>query len=419
MAGRPGSIWGERDYLRLLGGQGLSFVGSQFTLLALPLTAVLVLHAGPVTMGLLAALQRTPDLLFSMFAGAWLDRTRRRPAMVSADLLSMAALGSVPLAAVAHVLTVAQLFAVVFVAGTCDMVMFLAEYAYLPTLVPRTVLVDANRWLETARTAAALIGPGLAGLVVQAIGPPLAVAADAASFLVGAAGTASIRRPEPLPSAGGEAEPPVLMLTAGIRRLWGEPLVRGISLSLLANNGFWSLGLAVFVLLFVGGLGLTPAELGLVYTAASASAIAGGQLMRPVVARLGPGPVLLAAACAFSAGMLLRLPAAFAPRALVFPLLLVAAVVQGLGTVAYNTGQLSIRQAVVPNALRGRVEAALTLVVSVGAIAGGLLGGALGQAIGLRWTLVVACAGTALMVPPTITSGLARLRALPEAEAPG
>lgn len=399
--------------MRLLGGQGVSFLGSQFTLLALPLTAVLVLHAGPVTMGLLAAMQRVPDFLFSLFAGAWLDRSRRRPAMVVADLASMAALASVPVATLTGRLSIAQLFVVVFVIGTCDMVMFLAEYAYLPNLVGRALLVDANRLVETARTAAALVGPGLAGLLVQAVTAPIAIAVDAASFLVGAAATASIRRPEPEPTAD-PTEPAGRMLTEGFRRLWSQPLVRGIALSLLANNGFWNLNVAVFVLLFVGQLSLTPAQLGFVYGAASLSSLVGGQLARPLASRFGPGPVLLSASIVFSAGMLLFPVAAFAPPPLVFPCLLVASLVRGLSVVAYNTNQLSIRQAAVPNAYRARVEATLTLMVSTGAIAGGLFGGLLGQAIGLRPTLLLGCAGAVLMVPPVVLSGLAGLRRLPD-----
>jgi MFS family permease len=366
-------------------------------------------------MGLLVAILRLPDFLFSIFLGAWLDRSRRRPAMIASDLLSALALGSIPIAALAHHLTVQQLFVVAFLTGSATMTMFVAEFAYMPNLVRRELLVDANRYLEMSRTFAALVGPGIAGLVVQAVGAPMAIAIDAVSFLVGAAGTASIRKPEPPPPAPTN-EPLRRVLSEGVRRLWGQPYVRAITLSLLANNTFWNVLGAVFVLLFVGQRGITPVQLGLIYATASLSSLAGGQLMRPVLDRIGPGRVLVLASAVFCGGTLLRVPAAFVPQPLTFPLLLVAAVAYGMGIMAYNASQFSVRQAAVPNSVRARVEASLTLIVSTGAVTGGLVGGLLGQLIGLRSTLVVACLGIALMLPPVLLSGLATLRDLPETE---
>src|SRR5207248_2883865 len=167
-AGRVGGVlWRRPDFLKFWFGQTVSLFGNQFTYLALPLAAVLTLHANAAQMGLLGAFEFLPALLFGLPAGIWLDRTRRRPVMVAAQLLNVAALATIPGAAVLHVFSLPQLYAVAFVTGSANSFYSIAQTAFVPTLAGRENLVEANAKYQTSMTVASLAGPGLAGFTVQ------------------------------------------------------------------------------------------------------------------------------------------------------------------------------------------------------------------------------------------------------------
>ncbi len=366
-------------------------------------------------MGLLGVAEFLPGPLFGFLAGVWLDRVRRLPVLVWSQVVNMAALATVPLAAVGHVLTLPQLYAVAFVTGTGYTIARISQVSFLPTLAGRENLVEANAKYQTSMTVASLTGPGLAGLAVQALTAPIALAFDAFSFLVGAVTAAWIRLREPDPAQVAEHRV-VAEAREGLVFLWQHPLVRSISLTILASNSAGRLGSAVFVLLFVGRLGLTPAQLGLTFAAASLSSLAGAQLARPLIERLGVGPVMIAGTVLLSVGLAVSIPAALAPKPWIFPLLTLGSLVLGFGLMTYNVNQQAIRGAVIPNQMLGRVSAGLFVLVAVGNVAGSLLGGLLGQSIGLFGTLVVATALGATAALPAIFSPLARLRELPAAE---
>ena len=389
--------------------------GSQFTFLALPLVAAVTLQATPFQMGLLGVCQTAPALLFALPAGVWLDRVPRRPAMVASQLASLVALATVPLAALFHALSIPQLYAVSFATGAATVFLLVSQTAYLPSLVGREHLVEANSKYQTTRTIAQLAAPGVAGAVVQAITAPMAITFDALSFLVGAVTTAWIRRPEPAPGVEGPRRHVLAEALEGLRVLWSHPLVRSITLTLVVANAGGSLSGAVFVLLFVNHLGITPFELGLLGAAGSLTSLLGAQVARPLVARLGIGPLMVAGAVLFAAGVLLNLPAALAPRPAVFPILLAGALITGLGLMVYNVNQQAIRQSVIANHLLGRAQAGVVVLVYLGQVAGALAGGVLGQAEGLLAALVAGTLLTALNFLPAVFSPLRSLRAVPSA----
>jgi len=389
--------------------------GSQFTFLALPLVAAVTLQATPFQMGLLGVCQTAPALLFALPAGVWLDRVPRRPAMVASQLASLGALATVPLAALFHALSIPQLYAVSFATGAATVFLLVSQTAYLPSLVGREHLVEANSKYQTTRTIAQLAAPGVAGAVVQAITAPMAITFDALSFLVGAVTTAWIRRPEPAPAVEGPRRHVLAEALEGLRVLWSHPLVRSITLTLVVANAGGSLSGAVFVLLFVNHLGITPFELGLLGAAGSLTSLLGAQVARPLVARLGIGPLMVAGAVLFAAGVLLNLPAALAPRPAVFPILLAGALITGLGLMVYNVNQQAIRQSVIANHLLGRAQAGVVVLVYLGQVAGALAGGVLGQAEGLLAALVAGTLLTALNFLPAVFSPLRSLRAVPSA----
>jgi MFS family permease len=380
------------------------------------LAAVLTLHANPAQMGLLGASQFLPALLFGLPAGVWLDRTRRQPVLVAAQLVNMAALATVPAAALLQVLSLPQLYAVGFVVGSANSVYNIAQNAFLPTLAGRENLVEANAKYQTSMTVASLAGPGLAGFLVQVLTAPMAIAFDAASFLVGAVTTAWIRVSEP-PSAPATSQRHLVREAAdGLTFLWTHPLVRSITLSIISANMGGRLSGAVFLLLFVNHLGVTPTQVGIAFAAGSLSSLVGAQVTKPLIERGRLGSVMVAGAGLFSFGVALAVPAALAPRPWIFPILVASGVISGFGLMAYNINQQAIRGSVIPNQVLGRVSAGLFVVVAVGNVAGALIGGALGQTLGLFWALVVATAVSATAVLPALFSPLRSLRAVPTPE---
>jgi len=404
----------DPEFLKFWGGQSISVLGSQFTLLALPIAAAVTLRATPAEMGVLTALQFAPALLLSLPAGVWLDRTRRRPVLVVTQVASSVALATVPLAAVAHVLSIGQLWAVAFLAGSAFTVFVVAQVSFVPTLVGRERLVEANARYQTSFTVAALIGPGLAGAAVQVLTAPIAIAVDAASFLVGAATAGWLHvdesAPEPAPRRHAVRE-----AAEGLALLWRQPLVRAITGTLMVANAGGSMATAVFVLLFVSEIGVPPAQLGLVFAAASLSSLVGSVLIRPLQRRVGLGRVMVLAPMVLGAGVLVRAGAAFTHPPVTFPVLVAGGLILGFGLMTYNVPQQAIRQAVIPDRLLGRTAAGVTLTVYAASVAGAFAGGLLGQAAGLRPTLLVASAIMALCVLPTALSPLRALRDVPAA----
>lgn len=412
MSDGPPSLLRDPDFLKFWSGQSISLVGSQFTRLALPIAAVVTLRATPAEMGVLATLQFAPGLLFGTVAGVWLDRARRRPVLVATQVASAAVLATVPLAAALHLLTIHQLYAVAFLAGTAAAFFGVAQFAFLPALAGRERLMEANARYQTSRTAASLIGPGLAGAAVQLLSAPTAIAIDALSFLVGAVTAAWLRVTEPAVDRAGHRDL-IREAVEGLTLLWRQPLVRAVTGTLILANTGAGMSAAVFVLLFVGQIGITPAQLGLVFAASSLSSLLGSLLIRPLQRRAGLGPVMVLATVLVAAGVTVTAGAAFGQRPLTLVLLFAGALISGFALMAYNVPQQAIQQAVIPDRLLGRTTAGVGLVVNAGSVAAALAGGALGQLVGLRWTLVIATAITVLCALPTALSPLRALHDVP------
>src|ERR671910_2684880 len=192
-----GGLWRHADFRRLWAAQSASLIGSEITALALPLMAVLLLDASPVQMGLLAAAGTAPFLLCSLPAGVWIDRRRRRPVLIAADIARAGLLLSIPLTAWLGILRIEQLYAVTFVVGVLGVFFEVAHYAYVPSLVGRESVVEGNSKLQISYSAAEAGGPGVAGVLVQFLSAPGAIVVDAVSFLVSAVMLRRIETPEP------------------------------------------------------------------------------------------------------------------------------------------------------------------------------------------------------------------------------
>ena len=395
MRGALGGLWQDREFLKLWGSETVSLFGSAITTLALPLTAVTILKASPAQMGLLGAATFAPFLLLTLPLGVWVDRSRRRPLLVTANLARAVLLALVPLGAALGWLRIGWLYPIAFLVGVFDALFHLAYAAYLPALVGPDHLLEGNSKLQASASTAEIAGPGLAGALVGVIGAPFAVVLDAASFLVGALGIGAIRRPEPRPAPPDARVQLGREVLAGLRLVFGHPLLRPMALEAATFNGCSQAAGTLLVLYATRELHLAPGVIGLVLAAGGAGALIGSLLAGPLAARWGLGRALVGmAALACLPGLLV--PLAGGTRVLVIATLLLAAVLAGMGVAASSVHFLSLRQALTPPELLGRMTASYrTLTYGVLPL-GALLFGFLAQLWSIRAALWVGAAGVSL-----------------------
>ena len=408
------SLFHHRDFVHLWTAETISQLGSQVSLLALPFVAITLLHATTFEVGALTAVEFAPFLLFGLPAGAIVDRLRRRPVLVFCDVGRAVALASVPIAYAFDVLTYAQLLAVVFTTGTLTVFFDVAYQSILPALVERDQLADGNAKLEISRSAAQLAGPGVGGVLVQWIGAATAVVADAVSFVLSAAFIFGIRAPEPpvaraeetsgrLRSLGGE-------IKEGLRYVLGHRVLRLIAGSTATANLFGSMSLAVFLLYANRERGYSAGLIGLVFSLSNlgvlVAALSAGRVTRAI--RLGPA---IATGMGVSAIGLLMIGLAPVSHALAW--FIAAYLLFGFGGTLYNIDQVSLRQAITPDRMQGRMNASMRFMVWGTMPIGSLLGGLLGTVLGLRPTLLVAGVLGMLAIPWLLAKPVRELREIP------
>jgi MFS family permease len=410
---RRESLWSHRDFVRLWSAESVSRFGSQVSLLALPFIAITVLHTSAFQVGLLSTMEFLPFVLVGLPAGVWVDRLRRRPVLIAGDLGRALALGSVPVAHFLGVLSMAQLYVVAFVAGVLTVFFDVAYQSYLPRLVRQEQLVEGNAKLEISSSGAAVAGPGLAGLLIQAFTAPVAVLVDALSFLASAGFIARIRRPEPPPpparGSGMRRE-----IAEGLRYVLGHRLLRWVAAATGTFNLFSSMTQAILVLYLVRQLGMSAGLIGLVMTIGNAGWLIGASASGRLSGRIGVGMAVMSGTVVGAAGALL-IP--LAPAGSPVPWLIAATCLMSLGTTVYNIGQLSVRQAITPQRLHGRMNATMRFMVWGTMPLGAAIGGALGQTIGLRPTLWIGALGALIPIGEILASRIWTLRTVEEAVA--
>jgi MFS family permease len=388
LARRVPPLLRDRPFRRYWSAQTISMFGDQISGIAMPLAAVLVLHAGAADMGYLSALEWLPSLLFALPAGALVDRRgHRRATMIGADLGRFALLGSVPVCYALGVLTLPQLFAVAFCAGTLSIVFAVSDGTLFVSLVPADQYVEGNTLVYASRALSFVGGPSLGGLLVQALSAPLAIGADAVSFLGSAAQLARIRPAEPPTDAGGRGA-----ITAGARFIRRSGVVRASLLAAATINFFNFMFAALFVLYAIRALHVPAGLLGLVLGAGAVGGVLGSAVTKRVAGAIGVGWAYGVGCIMFTAPLLL-VPLAGGPRPVVLALLFLAEFGSGFGVMVLDISIGAIFAAVIPDQLRSRVTGAFQAVNYGTRPLGGLAGGALGTLIGLRPTLWIAAAG--------------------------
>ncbi|HEX4898395.1 MAG TPA: MFS transporter [Candidatus Limnocylindrales bacterium] len=393
-----GSIWRDDAFVRLWTASSISYVGSFITRTALPLAAIYVLGAGPMEISALRSLELAGWLLVGLVAGAWVDRLRRRPVMVAADLARALLLGSIPIAAIAGVLTLAQLIVVAFLAATMSTFFNSASKAYLPTIISRSRLIAANSAMSASASAAEFTGFALSGFLIQILTAPIAIALDALSFVVSALFLGSIRRTEPARPAVADREPVLREIREGIRVVIRTPILRSLAAAHAANHILWGVFGATYLLFATHEIGLGPAAIGVIAALGGIGSLVGATITGRLVRRFGVGRTMAVAVVVMSVGDAL-IPLAPSGAVVFGAAFLIGQQLIGdsAGTV-FEVVERSVTQSIVDGRILGRVNATIEFVTTLLALVGSIVGGIVGEVLGLRAALVVGVLGGATAI---------------------
>ena len=407
-----GGLWRHPDFVKLWSAETVSQFGTQFTQLALPLVAIDIVHASAFEVAALTTVEFLPFLLVSLPAGVWVDRLRRRPILVIGDLSRALLLASVPLAYWFSSVTMAQLYVVGFLVGIATVFFDVAYQSYLPSLVDRGQLIDGNAKLEISRATATLGGPGLAGLVIQAFKAPVAVAFDALSFIGSALFIFSIRKAERADLETATKRRMREELREGLSYVLTHPFLKNIAACTALFNFFGNMGFAVLLVFARRDLHLSPLAIGLAFTLSNVGPLLAAFNANRISSRFGVGRTIIAAAVV-GGPMFFVIP--FAPEGnAALALLVPAFVIGGLSNVIYNVTQVSLRQAITPERIQGRMNSVMRFIVWGTIPLGSLIGGVLASTIGLKATLIVGGIGSCLPFLPVLFSPVRAIQDMPE-----
>jgi predicted MFS family arabinose efflux permease len=401
------AIWQQRSFRNLWLGTTVSAFGSEISGVAIPLTAVLLLNATPAQMGLLRAVGTGPALLFGFFAGVWIDRLRRRPILMVADIGRALLLALIPLAASFGGLHLALLYLIAFTVGTLTIFFDIAYLSFVPSLVRADDLLEANVKVNFSLSLAGVLGPGIAGILVQVIAAPFAVAFDALSFLLSALFIRGIARDEP-PAPARSQRNVLAEIGEGLGQVYRHPLLRPMAICLALHFFSMSVRIAVYLIYLLRMLQIAPGWLGVILAGFGPGALLGNGLTQRLVQRFGMGTTVVSGTC-INCVAAACIPLAGTIPALAVPLLFTINLSFGFG-IALLGPMDTLRQIVTPPELRGRMNASFRSVNMILATIGALVGGWLGELIGLEPTLVVGALGLACAALVVFGSPLRRVQ---------
>ena len=384
-------LWRQRDFMLLWSGQTVSVFGSLIGGSAMSFVAVSTLNASPFQMGLLQWMEILPAFLIGLFAGAWVDRLRRRPILIGADIGRALVLAMIPLAALLGMLRIELVFGVALVVSILTIFFDVSYQSYLPRLVRPEHLVEGNSKLAASASVAEVAGFGLAGSLVQVFSAPLTILFDAASFIVSAVSVALIRAPEV--RAEPEAQANIRReIIDGLRVVQQHPLLRASAISTLILGLAGGIYGSQVVLYMIREVRFEPAVLTLTWAMGGISSLLGAALVERANRWLGAGRAMVFGLFASGLSSLLIVIAS-GPNLVSALLLLGAQLGDGFHTV-YDINQVSLRQVLAPAETLGRVNATLRILTMGGALLGALLGGGIGELLGSRWALLLGVALT-------------------------
>jgi MFS family permease len=388
----PRGLWRHPGFAKLWAAQTISGFGDQITVLALPLLAATTLGAGAGQMGVLRAAETGPILIVGLFAGVWIDRLRRRPILIAADFIRAVLLLAIPLASWLDLLQIELLYVVAILVGTGTVFYDVARQSYVTSVVRRDQLVDANSKLMVSDSASEVIGPGIAGVLVQIVGAPATILLDAVSFALSGGLIGRIRTPEAVPLARRAGSNIWREMREGLHYLVRDPILRTLVGATGSGNIFENARYAVLVLFMSDELSMSPAAIGIVFAAGSIGYFLGAFLPAWTARRLGLGRAITGSMVVLWISEWFFPLAAISERAAV-PLLIGGLFLGGLAGPSYDVNQVSLRQAITPDAILGRVNASARVIVRGAVPIGALLGGLIGELFGLRAVMLFGAFG--------------------------
>ncbi|ASS75392.1 MFS transporter [Tumebacillus algifaecis] len=412
-------LWKHPDFMKLWTGQTLSMFGAQITTLALPLIAALMLNVNAVQMGMLTAIGYLPYILFSLFVGVWVDQLRRRPIMILTDVIRGVGLLVIPYAAWEGFLTFELLCTISFLVGTASVFFDIAYMSYLPSIVKTEELVEGNSKLEFSNSASQISGQAIGGALVQLLTAPVAILINGITFFISAFTLIIIKRKEDKPSLPEEKEDNNVFqnIRDGLKFVFGNTILARITVATGLFNLFGLAMEAIYILYVTRELSLSPFMLGLIFTMSGVGAMAGAAVAGKVAEKLSLGKTLVLSLALAGVFYLLVPLSSLLSVTLAIIVLMVSQFVDAAMIVIYNINQRSLRTAITPDHLQGRMNASLRFIIFGSIPVGAMLGGFLGDAIGTQWTLVVGAAGMLISSGVILTSSVAKLDKIPEAPA--
>jgi MFS family permease len=418
VADRRASLWRNSDFTAFWLGETVSLVGTQVSFVALPLVAITTLDVGSTGVGVLRFAEYVPFLAFTLLFGVWADRHRRRPLMMASNIGRGLLIGLVPLCAAVGLLRLPLLVLLAFFIGTCAALFEVCWLSFVPSLVDRDDLVAALGRTSASHSAAEVAGPGIGGLLVQLLTAPLALAADAASYVVSTVSLMLIRRPE---SDVGPVNRPHRVLgelSDGLRSAFGDPYIRATAFAAALGNFFALITETVFLVYAVHHLRMSPSLIGLTLSASGVGGLLGASFASTLTRRVPVGRLYIVARVVGSLGTLL-LPLASGPTVAVVGMCMASYVIWQAPLAVTNVINGSLRLLLTPDHLRGRMNASVRTLAYGALPLGGLAGGVLGAVVGLHLALWLGAIGYFLSIVPILWSPLPRLRALPNSDGAG
>jgi MFS-type transporter involved in bile tolerance (Atg22 family) len=407
-------VLANADFARLWVGETVSQIGTQVTQFALPLVAILTLNATVLEVGLLNALRFVPVIVVALFAGVWLDRRRRRPVLIGCALGNAVLIGLIPLSSAAGLLSIGLLYVVAVLAGTLTVVFDVGALSYVPFLVHRRHLTDANSKLQASDAVAGIAGPGLAGILVGLLTAPITLSVDSVSYLFSAIGVIAIRKREPEPEVPDERSSIRGSIAEGFRAVYGIGLLRILlAQSAALNVGFGAVS-TIFTVYGVRVLHLSPDKLGIAIGSLAAGALVGALLAARVESVLGLGATMAVAIVGVCASpLLLLIPRDASLGAML--LLMAGWLGHGLGIAMWNVNTITLRQVLTPMRLLARMNATYRMLLFGALPVGALAAGLLGSAVGLRSAIVISVIALTSPMLWLFFSPVFRLREMPQA----
>ena len=412
------TLWRHGAFLRLWGGETTSQLGAQLGAIAIPVLAVILLDATEFEVGVLAAAGTAAFLVVGLPAGALIDRMLKRRVMLRADLVRAVAIGAIPLLWLLGVLEMWQLIVLATLVGVARVFFDVAYQSYIPVLVEREKIADANSKLETTSQLAGIGGPALGGALLTIVQAPVILLATAATYLVSFVMLSTIRDTE-VPAPKEQRRPLWIEIREGLAFVWNERLLRRIVACTGVGNFFFSLGMTLMPILVLRELGLSPAVLGVATGVGAVGGLLGAAASAKLTAWIGEGTIIAWSAVGFGVAGIIFAAMTVVPSALTIPVFIVAEFLVSFTVLVYNIAQVSFRQRICPTPLLGRMNASIRFVVWGVMPIAGLLSGIVSTSLGVVPVVWIGMLGSLLAAGFVVFSPLLRMRRLPDAAIDG